>query len=179
MATMQNFSTSKQAADVAGITPEDIGVAANNFVRKKDLVATGKFSADSLTGYSDNDYVLIKDIAKGTFQVTLSLNSDVQGRGTVQINDGEAGQNATLEVNVGESITAKCNLTNEEDVFDGWYDGNSKVSSNQNYTFEVQKSITLVAKILYLDVTPTSLDFEPAGGEKTFEVSSNVSWSVK
>ncbi len=89
------YATSKQAADSVGITPGDIGVAANDYVRKKELIATNKFDADALASYGNNDYVMLKDIAKGAFQVTLSVNSDVTSRGTVQINNGTAGATAT------------------------------------------------------------------------------------
>lgn len=65
------YATSKQAADSVGITPGDIGVAANDYVRKKELIATNKFDADALASYGNNDYVMLKDIAKGAFQVTL------------------------------------------------------------------------------------------------------------
>ena len=92
------YATSKQAADSVGITPGDIGVAANDYVRKKELIATNKFDADALASYGNNDYVMLKDIAKGAFQVTLSVNSDVTSRGTVQINNGTAGATATAEV---------------------------------------------------------------------------------
>jgi hypothetical protein len=172
------YATSKQAADSVGITPGDIGVAANDYVRKKELIATNKFDADSLASYGNNDYVMLKDIAKGAFQVTLSVNSDVTSRGTVQINNGTAGATATAEVNVEDQVTAKCNLLKSGDVFDGWYSGSSKVSSNATYTFTAQEAVSLVAKINYLDVTPTSLDYDAAGGSKTFQVSTNVPWTV-
>ena len=89
-----------------------------------------------------------------------------------------AGATATAEVNVGDQVTAKCNLLKSGDVFDGWYSGSSKVSSNATYTFPAQEAVSLVAKINYLDVTPTSLDYDAAGGSKTFQVSTNVPWTV-
>lgn len=172
------YATSKQAADTVGITPGDIGITANNYVRKRDLIATGKFDATSLASYGDNDFIMLKDIAQGTFQVALSVSSDVTSRGTVQINSGTAGATASAEVGAGTQVTAKCNLTRSGDSFDGWYNGSTKVSSSATYTFTATQAVSLVAKIFYLDVTPTSLDFDTAGGSKTFQVSSNVSWTV-
>lgn len=172
-----SYATSKQAADTVGITPDVIGVPANNYVRKKELVATGKFDADALAFYGNNDYVMLKDIAQGTFQVALSINSDVTSRGTVQLNGGAAGATASAEVSAGSQVTAKCNLTKSGDVFDGWYKGATKVSSSTTYTFPATE-VSLVAKIFYLDVTPTSLDYDAAGGSKTFQVSTNVNWTV-
>ena len=52
------------------------------------------------------------------------------------------------------------------------------MSSNATYTFTAQEAVSLVAKINYLDVTPTSLDYDAAGGSKTFQVSTNVPWTV-
>ena len=95
------YATSKQAADTVGITPDAIGVPANNYVRKKELVATGKFDADALASYGNNDYVMLKDIAQGTFQVALSINSGVTSRGTVQVNGGTACATASAEVSAG------------------------------------------------------------------------------
>lgn len=42
------------------ITPEEIGVPANNYVRKKELIATGKFDESALASYTDNEFVLLK-----------------------------------------------------------------------------------------------------------------------
>lgn len=85
-----SFATSQEAADTVNITPEEIGVPANNYVRKKELIATGKFDESALASYTDNEFVLLKDLAQGSFTITLALNSDITSRGTVQINDGAA-----------------------------------------------------------------------------------------
>lgn len=174
-----SFATSKEAADTVGITPDDIGVPANNYVRKKELVATGKFDEEALQPYGDNEFVLLKDIATGAVTITLALNSDITSRGTVQINDGTAGATATASLDVGDQVLAKCNLTNPDDVFDGWYEGDTKVSSERNYSFTATKDVSLVAKAMYLDVSPTSLNYTPVGGEQTLTVTTNVnSWTV-
>lgn len=174
-----SFATAQEAADVAAITPEDIGVPGNHFVRKSELVATGKFDADSLSAYQDKEFVLLRDIAQGAFQVSLTLNSDVVDRGTVQINNGAAGSTANATVNVGEEVTVKCNLNNEDDVFDGWYNGAERVSTQESYSFTVESNVSLTAKIFYLEVEPSSLDFTADGGEKTVTVSTNITdWTV-
>lgn len=172
------YSTSKQAADIAGITPETIGVSANNYVRKKELILTGKFNSDSLSSYEDNEYVLLKDISIGTVQVSLSINSDSSGRGLVQINNGVTDETVSEAVTIGDQVTVKCTLKNLGDVFDGWYSGSVKISSDQTYQFSANENTILTAKILYIDVDPESLDFENLGGNKTFQVSSNVDWSI-
>nr|DAI06542.1 MAG TPA: cellulase [Herelleviridae sp.] len=173
-----SFATSQEAATVAGITPADIGVPANNYVRKKELVATGKFDEAGLASYTDNEFVLLKDIAQGSVTISLAMASDIVSRGTVQINNGTAGATASLSVDVGDQIVAKCNLSSSNDKFDGWYNGNTKVSSDMNYSFTATANISLTAKAFYLDVTPTSLDFVAGGETKTLTVTTNTNWTV-
>ena len=158
-----SFATSQEAADTVNITPEEIGVPANNYVRKKELIATGKFDESALASYTDNEFVLLKDLAQGSFTITLALNSDITSRGTVQINDGAAGATAQATVDLGDQVLAKCNLTSPDDAFDGWYEGDTKVSSDKNYSFTATKNVSLVAKAMYIDVTPTSLEYTAAG----------------
>lgn len=174
-----SFATSQEAADTVNITPEEIGVPANNYVRKKELIATGKFDESALASYTDNEFVLLKYLAQGSFTITLALNSDITSRGTVQINDGAAGATAQATVDLGDQVLAKCNLTSPDDAFDGWYEGDTKVSSDKNYSFTATKNVSLVAKAMYIDVTPTSLEYTAAGGEQTLTVTTNVnSWTV-
>lgn len=172
------FALCKEAATIAGITPTDIGVPANDWVTKKKLVATGKFDAASLSKYADNDFVCLKDLAQGTFTVSLSLNSDVNTRGKVSINGGAQGTTASVELAAGTDAVCLCTML-QGDVFDGWYNGATKVSSSNPYRFPVVANATLVAKFFYLDATPTSLDYAVEGGSKTITIESNVpSWTV-
>lgn len=102
--------------------------------------------------------------------IAVALDASSAGRGSVS---------GGGSYNIGASCTVRCTMNNTGDVFDGWYEGNSKVSSSQNYTFTVSAARSLTAKILYLDVTPTSLDFGAGGGTETLTVSTNVdSWTV-
>ena len=101
--------------------------------------------------------------------VTVSLESSSAGRGTVS-------GGGTFPS--GSSVTVKCTLNNSNDKFDGWYNGSTRVSTSQNYTFTLTSNISLQAKILYLDVTPTSLDFVAGGETKTLTVKTNTSWTV-
>lgn len=102
--------------------------------------------------------------------ITVALDASSAGRGSVS---------GGGSYNIGASCTVQCVMNNASDVFDGWYEGNMKVSSSQNYTFTVSAARSLRAKILYLDVTPTSLDFGAGGGSETLTVSTNVdSWTV-
>lgn len=102
--------------------------------------------------------------------ITVQLDSSSTGRGTVTGGGSYA---------IGLTATVKCTLNNASDVFGGWYEGNTKVSSDATYAFTVTAARTLTAKILYLDVTPTELNYDAAGGSATLTVSTNVdSWTV-
>lgn len=71
------------------------------------------------------------------FNVTLSAGSNIAtviGAGLYELNS---------------SVTITCNLQELEEgvaVFEGWYDGTTKVSSEQTYTFTITKDIKLTAK---------------------------------
>lgn len=173
------FATSQEAADLVQLTPTDIGVPADNYVLKKDLAATGKFDEAALSVYADNEFVLLKDLAQGSFTINLALNSDITTRGTVQINNGAVGETAQATVELGDQIIAKCNLTDPDDAFEGWYENNVKVSSDKDYSFTATKNVSLVAKAMFIDVAPASLEYTATGGEQTLTVVTNVdSWTV-
>lgn len=81
MAELRPFATAKQAADIGGITPTDIGISATAFVRKSELVRTGKFDETSLASYQGAWFVNLDAVkaAIDEFDVqprTLSFTSD-------------------------------------------------------------------------------------------------------
>lgn len=175
---MENYSLCKEAAAIAETSPEDIGVPANNYVRKVDLVSSGKFDSSLLDNYNDNDFVLLKDVVRGGYRVNIEINGDVSSRGTVQINDGPAGSSASLEVDLNDSVTIKCNLNNDGDAFDGWYENGMKMSQNKEYTFQVRKDVNFIAKIFYMDLSKNSLQFEISGGVLNIQVTSNIGFTI-
>ena len=112
--------------------------------------------------------------ARGTrttksYTISVSLDSSAAGRGSVSGGGSYA---------YGASATVKCTKTNSQDVFDGWYEGSTRVSTSLSYTFTVTGARTLVAKILYLDVTPTSLSYGATGGSQTFKITTNTTWEI-
>lgn len=112
--------------------------------------------------------------ARGTrttksYTISVSLDSSAAGRGSVSGGGSYA---------YGASATVKCTKTNSQDVFDGWYEGSTRVSTSLSYTFTVTGARTLVAKILYLDVTPTSLSYGATGGSQTFKITTNTAWKI-
>ena len=112
--------------------------------------------------------------ARGTrttksYTISVSLDRSAAGRGSVSGGGSYA---------YGASATVKCTKTNSQDVFDGWYEGSTRVSTSLSYTFTVTGARTLVAKILYLDVTPTSLSYGATGGSQTFKITTNTTWKI-
>ena len=113
-------------------------------------------------------------MARGTrttksYTISVSLDSSAAGRGSVS---------GGGSYNYGASATVVCTKTNSADVFDGWYEGSTRVSTSLSYQFTVTGARTLVAKILYLDVTPTSLSYGATGGSQTFKITTNTSWKI-
>ena len=112
--------------------------------------------------------------ARGTrttksYTISVSLDSSAAGRGSVSGGGSYA---------YGALATVKCTKTNSQDVFDGWYEGSTRVSTSLSYTFTVTGARTLVAKILYLDVTPTGLSYGATGGSQTFKITTNTTWKI-
>lgn len=66
MAELRPFATAKQAADIGGITPTDIGISATAFVRKSELVKTGKFDETSLASYQGAWFVNLDAVKKAS-----------------------------------------------------------------------------------------------------------------
>ena len=56
------FATAQQAANIGGITPADIGVAPTAFVRKSELMATGKFDNDKIVEENVYNFVHLDNI---------------------------------------------------------------------------------------------------------------------
>ena len=105
-----------------------------------------------------------------TYTVSVALDSTSAGRGSVS-----GGGN----YNYGATATVICSMSKTGDVFGGWYNGSTKVSDSLSYSFTVSASVSLTALIYYIDVNPTSLDFEASGGTKIFTVSSNIDgWTI-
>ena len=105
-----------------------------------------------------------------TYTVSVALDSTSAGRGSVS-NGGN--------YNYGATAIVTCSMSRRDDVFGGWYNGSIKVSDSLSYSFIVSASVSLTALIYYIDVNPTSLNFEASGGTKTFTVSSNIDgWTI-
>lgn len=118
MAELRPFATAKQAADIGGVTPTEIGVSATAFVRKSELVKTGKFDETSLASYQGAWFVNLDAVKKASGGSTLSIE-------WLPFNDVDADAMET-------STFLSCRGTNNDPVV-------TVSGSLKNVTFRVEK----------------------------------------
>lgn len=82
-------------------------------------------------------------------------------------------------VQYGEETSISITLNNDGDIFDGWYENGEKVSSDLTYTFVVNKSRSLVAKVLFVDVNPSVVSFTSSGGSKSIRINSSTGFILE
>ena len=127
----------------------------------------------------NTDVTLTAKFNKAIATIEIALDSRSQNRqSTLKINNEAV---TTKEVTVGDNCTIACSIKTS-DVFGGWFTsdgGSTPVSSSSSYTFEVTDSTKFYALIYYIDVNPSSLEFEADGGTKSFTVTSNIDgWTI-
>ena len=116
------------------------------FTVREDATYTAKFELKKL-------------VVTTTFDESSPDRGTLTGAGTYNYND---------------AVTVGCSMKSSDDMFGGWFVDGSKVSDSTSYTFNVQNNTDLIALVYYIDVEPSSLTFEAAGGTKTFSVKSNI-----
>lgn len=113
------------------------------------------------------------------YTATIGVDSSCTGR--CQVSSGSTVWTSSFSetVNYGDKINLQCKLLNSGDVFAGWYENETLLSTNLTYPITVTSNRNIVAKVWFIDVSPTSLSYEASGGSKTVTVKSNIpSWSV-
>lgn len=113
------------------------------------------------------------------YTATIGVDSSCTGR--CQVGSGSTVWTSSFSetVNYGDKINLQCKLLNSGDVFAGWYENETLLSTNLTYPITVTSNRNIVAKVWFIDVSPTSLLYEASGGSKTVTVKSNIpSWSV-
>lgn len=113
------------------------------------------------------------------YTATIGVDSSCTGR--CQVGSGSTVWTSSFSetVNYGDKINLQCKLLNSGDVFAGWYENGTLLSTNLTYLITVTSNRNIVAKVWFIDVSPTSLSYEASGGSKTVTVKSNIpSWSV-
>lgn len=113
------------------------------------------------------------------YTATIGVDSSCTGR--CQVGSGSTVWTSSFSetVNYGDEINLQCKLLNSGDVFAGWYENETLLSTNLTYPITVTSNRNIVAKVWFIDVSPTSLSYEASGGSKTVTIKSNIpSWSV-
>lgn len=116
-----------------------------------------------------------------TRRYTATIRVDSSCTGRCQVGSGSTVWTSSFSetVNYGDKINLQCKLLNSGDVFAGWYENETLLSTNLTYPITVTSNRNIVAKVWFIDVSPTSLSYEASGGSKTVTVKSNIpSWSV-
>ncbi len=118
--------------------------------------------------------------SSASYTFTITSNRMLQARFiaqyTVSVNAGTGGTaSGGKTANVGSSVTVTAS-PNTYYTFDGWYEGNTKVSSSASYTFTLTKNVTLQArfKMIQYTVTVNAATGGTASGGKTANVNSSV-----
>lgn len=177
----QAFIRASAAAAIGGVSVAQLGCSYGyEFPTKEGLINSGgAFDANRLTNYRDEDFVLERDVVLGTILVELQMNSDVSTRGTVQLDDSQSAPSVAVLCTQGQTVTAKCILSDASDVFLGWYDSqDALVSSNQNYSFSVSGAISLTAKVAYMDLSTDTMTFGYEAASAQVSIQSNSDWSL-
>ncbi|MFV0331958.1 MAG: InlB B-repeat-containing protein [Dysgonomonas sp.] len=148
-----------------------------------DYNETATFKATPETNYTFDGWyengVKVSPNATYTFAVTKERTLEARFIGNkynVTVS-AQAGGTATGtgSYNYGTSVTVKATVETNY-TFDGWYEGNNKVSSSLTYTFTVSKNISLEARFTAkkFTVTVNALAGGTATGSGTFSYNSNV-----
>lgn len=203
MAELRHFATAKQAADIGGITPTDIGVSATAFVRKSELVKTGKFDTTSLNPYQPNWFVHLDAVKKAS--ETPVLNVDWMAFQDVAADATEAstylsctGTNNDPVITVTgdlKNVTTKVEKYTSGPI--GWthkvtltFDKNDSTKDLTSYVKAtltdgentISKSVRIVQFAVVIDtltVTPESLDFVLDGGSKDITIKTENNWEIE
>lgn len=176
------FATAQQAADVAEIEVSEIGVNAQDFPTKKNLTDSGEFDVDNLSGYQNQDFVLLNNIQDGTKYVSVSayVQSGRESYATVKVGSGSAGSESSATVEEGSMVQFTCTILDSETAsFSGWYNGGSRVSQSLSYSVAATAGLRLEARLNYLLVSPLTLDFGAGGESKTITIDTNESWTIE
>lgn len=208
MADLRPFAIGQQAADIGGVTLTDLGVSAEAFVRKSELVRTGKFVTDNLAPYNDNMFVNLDAVKKQSTSELLLYWLE-----TVSNPDDGAYQNMNAPADSTSLVICfHCSGNTSDPVvtLSGDSEGityevldNSSISAEYNYKVALtlngnstDNKLTVRAAVtakgedenentaymtFYIDplVSPTSLSFAAAGQEETINVFSHNTYTIE
>lgn len=202
MAELRPFATAKQAADIGGITPTDIGISATAFVRKSELVRTGKFDETSLASYQGAWFVnldVVKKASGGSLLHIEWLPFDTIAADAMEASTFISCQGTTNDPVITVTGMLKNVTTRVEKYIDntwGWthriYLTFDKNASSEQLTSTVMatltdgdqtvsRSVTITqsAAIDEFDVQPRTLSFTSDGGDGVLTITApNRDWTA-
>lgn len=111
-----------------------------------------------------NGNTLVSTAATYTFIVTedITLQARFIAQYTVSVSAGAGGTaSGSKTANVGSPVTVTASPSTYY-TFDGWYEGNTKVSSSASYTFTLTRNVTLQARFRIIQYT-VSVSAETGG----------------
>ena len=125
-----------------------------------------------------NGNILVSTAATYTFVLTddIRLEARFIAQYTVSVSAGAGGTaSGNKTANVGSSVTVTAS-PNTYYTFDGWYEGNTKVSSLASYTFTLTRNVTLQARfrIIQYTVSVSAADGGTASGGNTVNAGSSI-----
>lgn len=137
------------------------------FTVTKDVEVEAQFSLIPPTEYD----ITIKTEDAGTTQGTVSFGDDAGTKlGTI-----------TKKYTEGSKVTIIAEPVATYN-FAGWFKDNINVSNNTSFEITVDANATYEARFTkdaYLNINVGSLAFDAAGGTKSIEITSNVSWTIE
>ncbi len=163
--------------------PDDGGMAVADYYLAQEAQDASNYvlcgETYTLTAYTDDDRYIFAGWYDGdtclgnelTYQVTMGTDNQnivakwVYYTVTIEKNISEAGSissNKDIVVGVGNSVTITA-TTNSGYTWDGWYNGETKLTDETSYTFTMTETdVTYTAKWVYYTVT-TSSNLDGAG----------------
>lgn len=207
MADLRPFATGQQAADIGNVTLTDLGVSAEAFVRKSELVQTGKFVTDSLDPYNDDMFVNLDVIKKqSTSSVSVYWLETVFNRDNEEYQDLSAPADSTSLVmwfhcsgntsgpdlvlsGDSEGITYEISDNSSESAEYNYkvtltLNGNStdnKLTIKASVSAQGEDSRDISALTFYIAplVSTTSLSFNSNGGDSSINVFSYDRYTIE
>lgn len=202
MAELRPFATVKQAAEIGEVPSGGIGMPDGYFVRKSELVRTGKFDTTSLNPYQPNWFVHLDAVKKAPEIPVLNVDwmafQDVAADATeasTYLSCSGTNNDPVITVTGGlKNVTARVEKYTSGPI--GWthkviltFDRNDSSTDLISYVKAtltdgkdtVSKSVRIVqsaAVIETLTVTPESLNFVLDGGSKDITIKTENNWEI-
>jgi uncharacterized repeat protein (TIGR02543 family) len=141
-------------------------LTANGFTKTGYVFAGWATSTTGAIVYSNSQSVSNLTTTNGgtvNLYANWTVNAPITFNITTQSGTGISATTGTGAYNSGTTATVGCTVQSCY-TFDGWYDGNTKVSSSQSYNFTVTAARTLQARATPINYTILTSSSPSAGG---------------